>query len=286
VSHEYGRIDLGDAKSATQALAVNGGKVMVGTGHFARAGTRLVNNGSLAGARVVSYRGQGGTVRLTSPNFGGFTLSGSYTRQSDTDEIDGAVAPDVGSEDLFAVAGQYTSGYGNYQTVLYAGCEWSNNNMRNRTSVIAAGVSAGTGSNTVGTPATDQELCSFGSKVSAGAYGFAAGYGFANHDVPSTQFANDRQWVDVGAFYNFGAWQVSGGALYLLDEEGFDRHGEVYVYSGSVNFDVAPGLAIQGGVSHHVIEDTTLTPDNFSGSQSGLVDNEATTFTLSTQVNF
>ncbi|MCZ6764756.1 MAG: hypothetical protein O7C63_07475, partial [Alphaproteobacteria bacterium] len=174
ISNLYGRVDLGDAKSATEALSINGGDAMVGTGHFARAGNKLVNHGSLSGARVVTYRGQGGTIRYTSPSYSGFTVAGSYTEESDTDGIDGVpFGTTPGSEDIFSVAGQYTSTYGEYTSVLYAGCEWSNENSRVRRLGIGAG--AGIGGDAIAEH--DQELCSFGAKTSGANAGFAIGYG-------------------------------------------------------------------------------------------------------------
>ncbi len=289
MSNSYGRLSLGDTRSATQSLRVDGGSVMVGTGHYARGGGKNVNFGSLAGARVVSYRGQGGTVRYTTPTYGGITLSASYTEESDIDMIDGAVAFNqvvqsnhglgfqwIGSEDIVSLAGQHVSTYGPYTTVLYAGYEYSNRNDKN-------------------TPedANGQQLVSVGAKVTAMGTGFGAGYGYAKHDRP-IGLENDRQWIDVALTYEYGAWGFSGGALYLEDEEGAGVIGEAYVYSGSFNYNIAPGLSLMGGVTHFILDNTLHNgdPDSlanaalFGGPAPQRGDNEATTFTLSTQVTF
>lgn len=289
MSNTYGRISLGDTRSATQSLRVDGGAVMVGTGHYASGGGKNVNFGSLAGGRVVSYRGQGGTVRYTTPSYGGITASISYTQESDTDMLDGAVAFDpvalsnhtlgfqwIGSEDIVSVAGQHLSTYGPYTTVLYAGYEYSNRNEKN-----APG-------NAVG-----QDLFSVGAKVTGPGTGFGVGYGYAKHDRPIGE-ENDRQWIDVAMSYHYGSWGFSGGALYLEDEEGAGLVGEAYVYSGSFNYDIAPGISIMGGISHFIIDNTLHNGDPASLANAALTggpaprrgDNEATTFTLSTQVTF
>lgn len=270
ISNMYGRVSLGDTYSATQALRVDGAAVMVGTGHYGRTGTENVNFGSLAGGRVVSYRGEGGTIRYTTPTYSGFTVSASYTQESDTDMIDGVASgsPDIGSEDIVSLATQHVSAYGNYITTLYAGYEWSNRNE--------IGTAGGDG---------NQALFSVGATVTGMGASVGGGYGYARHNRLIGE-ENDREWVDLALMYGFGAWQVSGGALYLIDEEGGGRHGEVHIFSGSFNYDLAPGLAIMGGVSHHEISDSTFDATNFMGTSFGIMDNEATTYTLSTQVTF
>ena len=323
-SSTYGRVDLGDAKSATQALVINGGSAMVGTGHFARAGNTLVNSGSLAGMRVVSYRGQGGTIRYTTPNVGGLTLSASYTRESDTDRRDGANALSqvllanhqvgyqwVGSEDIFSAAAQHVSAYGPYTTVFYAGYEHSSNNNKLRfltddTLTVNSLPPGPTPFGNVGavvlgplaqSSLNDQDLLSAGAKVSGNGSSFAVGYGHAYHETPAG-FGNDRKWFDVGAGYDYGAWAFSVGAAYLEDEEtialGNVIEGHSQAYSASFNYNLAPGLLLMGGVSHHIIESTLFNADPNSlaraffnvGPDPVRGDNEATTFTLSTQVSF
>ena len=69
-------------------------------------------------------------------------------------------------------------------------------------------------------------------------------------------------------------------------EEGGGTVGEAQLISGSFNYGLAPGIAILGGITHHIIKDADYTATNFVGSDFGRMDNEATTYTLSTQVTF
>jgi hypothetical protein len=177
-------------------------------------------------------------------------------------------SPLIGSEDIVSLAVQHASGYGMYMTVLYAGYEFSNRNEKNAVN------------NFVG-----QEIFSAGAKVTGMGAGFGLGYGYAKHDAPPGM-QNDRQWADAALTNQLGPWGVSGGALWIEDEEGGGEVGEAWVYSGSFDYNLAPGLSIMGGVSHHILDNTDFTATNFAGPDFGRADTEATTFTLSTQVTF
>lgn len=270
VMSDYGRVSMGDTFSAAEALDVGGRSVMVGYGHYAAGGSKNVNTGTMSGSGVVSYRGQGGTIRYTSPNVSGVTVSVSYTEESDTDMVDGSGT--ATSEDILSFAAQYTTFYGNWQAVYYGGYEHSN----------AAGMTTGA----TGRIDQDQHLFSTGAKVSGMGAAFGVGYGHAEVDLPGAM-DNDKTWIDGGVAYGAGPWSVSAGASFLWDEEGeiggIDVDGEATAISGSFNYVLAPGIAIAGGVTHHIIDNATFV--NTDGTRS-IGDNDATTWTLSTVVNF
>ncbi len=267
IMSDYGKISMGDTQSATEALDVGGRSVMVGYGHYAAGGSKNVNTGTISGAGVTSYRGQGGTIRFTSANVGGLSIAASYTQESDTDMVDGSGAGT--SEDIYSLAGQYTATYGNYHAVLYAGYEGSN------------GVGIGTGN-----VDQDQHLFSTGLKVTGMGAAAGFGYGHAEVDLPG-MMDNDKSWIDTGLAYGAGPWSVSAGASFIWDEEGevggIDVDGDATAISGSFNYVLAPGLALAGGITHHIIEDATFVNTD---STTSIGDNDATTWTLSTIVNF
>ena len=275
LANRFGRIDIGDTESATGFLDITGDRAMVGSGTWAREGDAHVNFGGVAGLNVVTLRDVGGTLRYTTPVYGGLTLAVSYTAESDFDkdgsDIDGS-GPTT-SEDIWSVAGRYISSYGNYTTVLYGGYERSNNGEK----ISARG---------------NQEIISAGVLVQGMGAALSAGWGRQENELAPDAAIKDemREWYDIGLSFSNGPWAVSAGGAYWTDEAVFlanviDTSGAAV--SASFQYALAPGLALMGGVTHYEIKngdyvgfaDAVLDPN-------GRADNSATTFTLSTQVSF
>lgn len=289
---DYGRLNLGDTASATEALDVGGRTVMVGYGHYALGGSNNVATGSLQGAGVTSHRGQGGTLAFISPNYNGLTIAASYTPESDTDNM-----RDSGfqsSEDIIAIAGQYTTTYGNYSIVGYAGYEHSELGVGCLTDPFvldpcAAGFVPGQFD-------TSQSLFSTGFTVRGMGASFGFGYGNLDMSVP-TGVDNDRSWIDLGLAYASGPWSASVGASLLWDEEGRAGgppgignpvDGEAIAISGSFNYILAPGLSIGGGITHHDIDNATHLVNPITSGVGPFIraNTTATVVSLSTLMNF
>jgi hypothetical protein len=271
LSNRFGRLDMGDTDTATDSLDIKGDSAMVGRGAWARDGNKNVNTGSVVGLGVVSVRNIGGTVRYSTPNYGGLTLSVSYTEESDGDMVDGS-GPTT-SEDIWSFGGQYTSSYGNYTTIVYGGYERSNNGEK----VSARG---------------DQELYSAGVLVSGLGARFAAGWGQqVNELAPDAALQDEvREWYDAAISFSNGPWAVSVGGAHVNDEAVFLASvidTEMTAISATFNYALAPGLALSGGVSYFQIEDGLYSGlADAAVDPNGRADNSATTFTLSTQMSF
>lgn len=271
LSNRFGRVDMGDTDSATDALDIKGDSAMVGRGSWARAGSKNVNLGGIEGLGVVSVRGIGGTIRYTTPNYGGLTIAASFTNESDGDMIDGS-GPTT-SEDIVSIAGRYISSYGNYTTIVYGGYESSNNGEK----VSARG---------------KQEIYSAGAMVVGMGARFAIGWGRTENELAPDAAISDelREWYDIGLSFSSGPWSVSVGGAHVLDESVLLASvidTEMTAISASFNYNVAPGLALMGGVTHFNIDNGDYT--GFTGvalDANGRADNSATTFTLTTQMSF
>lgn len=271
LANRLGRLDMGDTESATEALDINGDTAMVGRGSWARGGESKVNRGGVQGLEVVSVRGVGDTIRYTTPNYGGLTLSASYTEESDNDMVDGS-GPTT-SEDIWSFAGRYISSYGNYTTLVYGGYERSNNGE----TLSARG---------------DQEIYSAGALVTGMGAQFAVGWGRTENELDAVAAVHNerREWVDIGASISSGPWAVSVGAAHVIDEAVFATFAvdtTLTAYSASFSYALAPGLAIMGGISVFEINNGTYTGfADAVADANGHSDNQATTFTLTTQMVF
>ena len=156
----------------------------------------------------VTVRDIGGTVRYTTPNYGGLTLSASFTSESDF-EKDGSETDGSGpttSEDIWSVAGQYTSSYGNYTTVLYGGYERSNNGEQ----LSARG---------------NQEVISAGFLVRGMGAALSAGWGQQTNELAPDAAIKDevREWYDIGLSFSSGPWAVAVGGRALDRRGGVSR---------------------------------------------------------------
>ncbi len=283
----YGRVEMGNADTATEALEVRGDDAMVGRGSWSLGGGKGVNTGGISGLGFVSAQNNAnstaglsadfgfGTVRYTSPNFGGLTVAISYTEETDNDMIDGTNTPTF-SEDVLSFAGQLTTSYGNYTTTYYAGFETSNN---------AA----------LGGALEDQRYASAGYLVRGEGMVFGVAGGWNHNDILSTVTAHheNRYWVDTGLSFSADPWAVAIGGAYLVDElvlllpdlRVIDT--TILALSATFNYRMAPGLALMGGVTHWDIGTGDFsTFADATVDALGKADNKATVFTLSTQMVF
>jgi predicted porin len=280
LANRYGRVDMGNTVTGTDALDVSGVSVMVGRGHWTAGGLKNVNSifesqslnlvtfNRPAGITVqnseIGWEG-GGTIRYTTPNYGGLTVSVSYTEEADgtvtqSNSADRMIDGRRGPEDIISAGAQYTSSYGNYTTVVYAGYEKGNLALKGGP-----------------VPVVDQgyTIVSVGAKVTGNGIGFGAGWGEESRHTavqPST-----LNWWDVALSFTRGPWAVSGGvAQRLFDSSFFD--GQDTAFSVSSNYRIAPGLAFAGGLTHWQSKRDL--------GAFGTEKTTATTFTLSTLVNF
>jgi hypothetical protein len=281
MTNRYGRVDLGDADPATEALEVMGADAMVGRGGWASGGNGvlLLNDGGIAGLGVVTARPNsrlrtddaGGTVRYTSPNVGGLSVAVSYTEETDTDMTDGSGSNTA--EDVWSFAGQFVSSYGNYTSVAYGGIERSN---------IAD----------IAGPRGDFDIYSAGILVRGLGAALGVGWGMSVIELPRSLAIKDdtREWIDAGLALSSGPWGVSIGGAHATDEAVFvDRIIDTSITAVSATFDyrIAPGLSLSGGLTHWQINNGF-----FIGAADAVVDadgradSEALVFTLSTQMSF
>jgi len=303
LANRFGRLTMGNTFTATDSLDVGGTSVLVGRGHWAGGGDALLNGivyglGTVSHTRPHGLRGipmghvGGPTIRYTTPNYGGLTIAVSFTSETltekDGSDIDGNGLGKYHAEDVWSVAGQYTSSYGNYTTVLYAGYEAGNRTLKDDP---AYGLHNGR---------HDTKIWSVGAKVTGQGFGFGIGYGkrIADHwgagPVPVT-FDDDYEWFDIAASFSSGPWAVSGGygyirrddmdigAFVLLQEEipvfvAANTPQKMEVWSLSANYRAAPGLSFAGGFSIYDIKN--------ADSALGQIDNDATTLSFATIMQF
>ena len=265
LENRLGRLDMGNTFMAQDALDVGGRSVMVGRGHFDGGGNKNVSvtiDGIMPWlCRPVETGGfSDGVIRYTTPNYGGLTIAVSYCEEADGNMTDGDSV-----EDIWSVGGQYTSSYGNYTTVVSAGYSQGN---------------SATGDN------DDIWVWSVGAKVTGMGAGFGISYGekWVDQDVFAAAIPDqDVKWFDIGASFSSGPWSLSGGAVWSVEDNdigigpGFEVQEQV-AYSLSANYNLAPGLAIMGGITVWDVENAQV------GTTT--VDHDATTFTLSTQASF
>ncbi|MCZ6763680.1 MAG: porin, partial [Alphaproteobacteria bacterium] len=234
-------------------------------GHSLKSGTEVIPSGITGGS----------TIRYRTPSIGGLILAASYTPETDVDpigdEIDGNGDGKSVAEDVWSLAARYTSTYGAYTTTVYVGYEQGNRTLKEET-----GLHDGH---------HNSIFYSVGARVSTESADFAAGYGERRAD---TNFAgglpdDDYRWFDVAAAYTFGPWAVSGGVGYLVrDDEDFigdpNVDQKMFAASLSAQLRLAPGLSIKTGITVWEIENADSDGKN--------VDNDATTFTLTTEMSF
>ena len=115
--------------------------------------------------------------------------------------------------------------------------------------------------------------------------GFGIGYGNGEVDTAPGTFDSDWQWFDAALSFSSGPWAISAGASYVKLDDGtaigfLNVDQEHTAYSLSANYRIAPGLSIAGGATHWDIENS----DTPGGAPN--TNNSATTFQISTQVNF
>lgn len=274
LSNRFGRLDMGATETATSALDITGDNAMAGRGTWARGGFKNVNLGRVEGLDVVSVAGSdAGTIRYTTPNYGGLTLAVSFTNETDGDMIDGS-GPTT-SEDVVSIATRYISSYGNYTTVLYGGYEKSNNGEK----LSARG---------------NQEIISAGALVSGMGTRFALGWGRTQNDLAADAAVKDevREWYDIGLGFSRGPWGIAVGGAHVVDEAVLATRAidtEVTAFSVGAEYRLAPGLTLAAGVTHVEIDNGDYSDAAFAGTllnADNRADNSATTFTLATQVSF
>ena len=273
----FGRIDMGETDSATEALEVMGDDVMVGHGSWDRGGAKNANLGEIVGLGLVSFRDEGAAIRYTTPAYGGLTVAVSYSEESDFDMLDGSGADTA--EDIVSVAVRHVSDYGMYRRTAYAGWEISNNG----------------GAEIAGR--TDQSIVSVGVLVRRPGASAGAGWGRnVNKLEPGAAISDEeiRYWFDVGVSFDNGPWAVALGAAHVGDEfvpvagGGLDViNTSATAFSATFNFHVAPGLAFMGGITHWEINNGRFIDFADANVDAiGRADHSATVFTLSTQVVF
>jgi len=284
LSNRWGRLAMGNTYTATDSLDVGGSSVLVGRGHWLGGGNALVN-GFVYGVGEVSHtRPQGisgipmghkggSTIRYSTPNYGGLTVAVSYTQEThmgkNGSEIDGDGDPWFDAEEVWSIAGQYTSSYGQYTTVVYAGYEEGNRALKDSPAYGSYGSD------------TDTSIFSVGAKAVGMGFAVGGAYGWREGDGPGTPLRDDFVWFDVAASFSQGPWTVSGGfATIERDDSGVgsgqDQTMEVISITGL--YRLAPGLTVSGGASIFEIED--------ADTAMGEVDNDATTITVSSQMVF
>jgi predicted porin len=310
LANRYGRIDMGNTATATDALDVSGSSVMVGRGAWLTGGSKNVNH-MVGGMNQVSLNrpagfpgfSGGGTIRYTTPNYGGLAISVSYTEESDgtvnQDNVAGQMVDGnaMSIEDIWSIAGQYTSSYGNYTTVVYAGYEQGNRGLKGG---VVPGAFLFPG-NCCGFSAIDLYLqdghhdisiLSLGAKVTGMGAGFGVGYGKISVDTLGSVPAplnpavlvlfpdQDAEWFDIGLSYSSGPWAISAGATHIVKDDGgvlganglialgpFDNttaDQKQTAFSVSANYRLAPGLSISGGITHWEIENSDAFNSIFS----------------------
>jgi hypothetical protein len=273
LSNAYGRIDLGQTPNATEALHIAGESILVGYGHYGdKAGSRIVSPFSKNSFGFFPARALGSTIRYSTPNIGGLTLSASYTPTA-FNFVNISRNFNL-FPDLVAAAGQYTSTYGSTTSVLYAGIDHYQLNIEE---VFHTRI----------------QVLSAGAKVTNGAFSLAAGIEKSDWETvrePVFLFngRNTKQW-DVAAAYATGpyALSIAAGWRDAWNSGSLDR-----VVSANFNFDLAPGLALQGGITHYQVRDETI--DFCSGGGCSFIwqpfylsrDQDATNFTLATMMTF
>ncbi len=269
LSNRFGRLTFGDTDTATDTLDVTGSSVMVGRGGYSNGGGKNLHFG-VGGGRMVDFRSAGGTIRYSTPNYGGLTVAISYTNESDNNaDMTSTGDGNSGFEDILSIAGQYTSSYGNYTTVVYVGYEKANR--------------AAKGLSNAANDHQDATAFSVGAKVTGMGAGFAFGYGEVEQDTAAGSAGLDLAWYDVALSFSSGPWSVSAGGQYTKKDDSvniggsaLNRDQEQTAYSLTTNYALAPGLSIGAGVTHFDIED----------SGDSQVDNSATTFTIATTMGF
>ncbi len=272
LSNRFGRLTFGDTDTATDTLDITGSSVMVGRGGYSNGAGKNLNIG-VGGGRMVDFRGTGGTIRYSTPNYGGLTVAISYTNESDNaGDMTSAGDGNTGHEDILSIAGQYTSSYGNYTTVVYVGYEKANRAAKGEDHPDNQ----------------DATAFSVGAKVTGMGAGFAFGYGDVRQDTGVGNSDLDLQWYDVALSFSSGPWSISAGGQYTRKDDAFlvggdpsNRDQEQTAYSLTTNYALAPGLNIGAGVTHFDIENG-VDP----AVKGGHLDNSATTFTLATTMSF
>jgi predicted porin len=269
LSNRLGRLDMGNTNTAIDALDITGGSVMKGRGHFAGGGDGKAG-ALVAGFRKLTHASDGnGTIRYSTPNYGGLTIAFSYTENADgTEMTDGD-----SFEDIWSFGAQYTSSYGNYTTVVSVGWEQANQGLKN----FQGGATSQDGNH-------DSTSLAIGAKVTGMGAGFAFGYG--EHWVDTlapTVPDKDSKWWDVGLSFASGPWGISIGAAHVtFDDATISGHTnldqEMTAYSVSGDYALAPGLSLMAGLTNWDVENS----DNGGTNRN----NDGTVFVLATQMAF
>jgi len=298
LANRFGRITMGNTFTATDSLDVGGSSVLVGRGHYFGGGQTLARipaggGGAVSLTRPMGIGGMpmrfpgGSTIRYSTPNYGGLTIAVSFTSETTLDKDGSDTDGDAGeagydgfnnlmkgmpltdrwhSEDVWSIGAQYTSSYGNYTTVVYAGYEAGNRAFKDN-----ADYGQHDGHH-------DVELISFGAKVTGMGAGFGIGYGERQADTNFLGGIADQDvvWYDIAASFSSGPWAVSGGYLHVEQDAGLTGpRNEFDIFSLTTNYRLAPGLSLAGGVSF-----------GDADMQNAALDNEYTNITLATTMNF
>jgi hypothetical protein len=289
LANRFGRIDMGNTRTGTDALDVSGASVMVGRGWWNAGGTKNtiamsgfgMNEvtitrpaGSDSVRDLISFDQGGGTFRYTTPNYGGLTVSVSYTEESDGTVDQSNVAGRMvdgsgGFEDVVSLGVQYTSSYGNYTTVVYGGYEKSN---------LAVTFAAPNFTN------PGYKIYSAGVKASGNGIAIAAGFGRSFFDELLRSIDIYDRWWDAAISYRSGPWALSGGVArhvaYALGD-----YEKTRAYSMSSQYALAPGLSLSAGATWWERQDLELFDAN-TGMIGSVPDTSSTTFTISTTMSF
>ena len=193
-------------------------------------------------------------ITYLSPVFNGFQAGVSYTPDdvSSRDIAGNSPDNDGGLENIYEVAARYEGVFNTVGVILGAG--YTN------------------GGQEIETPANDDfQEWNVGADFDIGAFGLGAVY-TENNNASDTEDKNET-WV-VGADYTTGPFKL--GISYLNNEEDLGVDTETDRYTAGVVYTYGPGMTFRGSVGYREVDGTT----NPGG------DDDATTVTLGTQVNF
>lgn len=193
-------------------------------------------------------------ITYLSPVFNGFQAGVSYTPDdvSSRDVTGNSPDNDGGLDDIYEVAARYEGVFNTVGVILGAGYTH--------------------GSQEIDTPTNDDfQEWNVGADFDIGAFGVGAIY-TENNNGSDTEDKNET-WV-VGADYTTGPFKL--GISYLNNEEDLGADTDTDRYAAGVVYTYGPGMTFRGSVGYREVDGAV----GYGG------DDDATTVTLGTQVNF
>ena len=271
----FGRVEYGNAATATDALHIQGVNALGVYDSFDLGEDRNVFWSPMLGFGRVSRRGpetvdDEATIRFMSPPIGGFSVGVSYTSNTDTVRVSDGL--NMKFEDMVSFATRYATRFGNTDATFYGGYEKSN------------------------LMSQPQDIATLGAMFERGAVTVAAGVGYEDVESGIVGFrgfmhGHSTAWADIGASYAHNDWTFSLGAAWETRTPGAFTSDvtelQDFGLSTSFKYRVAPGFSVLGTVTHYRLETDTEAAGFGDGVGLYATPGEATTtVSLATRVRF